>query len=596
MPLILPSSLYGNARHPILMPVGQFYAHKDIVGRAATIADLIQEIQPVPRPEALRWLCSIAKGLLTEQGMAAASQLQWARQVLPDEWSQRLADMMRSDASDAGVVFHRRAIWFVLQLAAISCKDSSLSMPNDEVAKRLGRACFMAGDVLTDIEAEVQDNLPRDDVSRSMTASLVPILDSAYSRVDVDLIGRSFLMWEDVAQSATFQSHLATRRLGGFADTFTAAYGIGLSEFLRFLLTLFVRFQGDGTQDNLNPLLLDMAEDPAFGIFTSDFRKAAIALISQTPDKLAIRLLRARQSWAFDIGPIRERPLLEIAAGKYCCPDLTLLVRTFADCVYFLLQGAYGKDQFRPLVGELFQEYLESLIDDFAVTQGQGRTYLASSRFQGAQIEAGDGILIWTNTAAIMEYKAGMLTTRQKLAGIPDEVLQGIEALASKKTNANKKGVPQLAATLERVLNGQAKVVSRGDIFDLSGCSTLYPILVCLDESFGFHAVRRILQQDLDEELTKRGVPRERVGPLMLWSVRDFEALAIAARTISVEQILREYADHLVSQPKDFTGTFSGFVRFRYGDGIQWHDALTAQKNLQVLEDLRSRFTAAGID
>ena len=596
MPLILPTALQGNPRHPILMPVGQFYAHKDIAGQAAMIADLVQEIQPVPRSEALRWLCSITKGLLAEGGMTAAHQLQWARQVLPDEWTHKLATLMQSDGPDAGVVFHRRALWFVLQLAILSCRESSPAMSNDEVAKRLGRACFMAGDVLAELEAEGQADLPREDVKRWMAASIVPILDSAFSRIDVDLIGRSFLMWDDVAQNNRFRSYLTTRQLDGFADTFRTHYGIELSEFLLFLLTLFVRFQGDGSQTSLDPVLLDMTADRAFSIFTDDFRKAAIGLLSQTPEELSIRLFQPRQSWAFDFGPIRERPILEVLPGKYCCPDMTLLVRAFADRVYFLLQDAYGKDKFRQLVGELFQEYLELLIGDFAVTQGQGRTYLSSPRVQGAQIEAGDGILYWTNTAAVMEYKAGMLTSRQKLAGVPGEVLQGIEALASKRGSGNKKGVPQLAATLERLIVHQAKVVSQGEVFDLSACTTMYPILVCLDEGFAFHAVRQILQGDLDDELSQRNVPCERVGPLMLWSVRDFEAIAIAARTFSVEQILRDYAAHLLSQPKDFTGTFFGFVRFRYGDRIRWPEAQPPQKNIRVLEELRSRFTAAGIE
>jgi hypothetical protein len=590
--LILPSTRRAVIRHPIALAASQFYCYSDVAGAKATVPSIIGEIHSVPRNEALRWLCSLSKGILAEGGMKAGTQLQWAKQLLPSEWCQKLESMMRNDREDAGAVFHRRAVWLVLQLTVISCSDTIVAISNEEVAQRLGRACFMASDVLTQIEADFQNSLPDDNVTEWMIAVLVPMLDSASARVDFDLLGRARLMWEEVPRSTEFQTELTARELHGFDETFLEVYGISLSEFLRFLVALYVRFLGKQLEPNLNPLLLDLAGDEVGKVFAEEFRTKPIALIAQTPDELAVRLLRSRQLWAFDVTPIRQRPLLEVMPGKYCCPDLTMFVRAFIDRVYFLLEDAYGKQSFRTIMGKLFECYIHRLVSEFTVTTGAGRTYLASPRFLGKTDEAADGILLWTNTAAVMEYKAGLLTIRQRLAGVPDEVFQGIGSLAVKGSGKDRKGISQLAAKIARLLSEESQIVCDGTTFSLEGCRRIYPVLICFDEAMGTHAVQKWLQPQFDAELVKLGVTTDRLGPLMVLTARDVEALTTAGQSISVEQVLAEYSQHLVSQPKDFTGTFLGVLRYKFGPSVQWENSLTFRKHREALEELMPRFTS----
>lgn len=580
-------------RHPIALPIGQFYSHKDVAERKATIPDVVHEIYAVPRSEALRWLCALSKGILAEGGMNPRTQIQWARQLLPPEWHSKLETMMRSDGKDAGCIFHRRSVWLVLQLAITSCRDTTVDMPNEEVAGRLGRACFMASDVLTDIEAEWQRSLPRKNPTEWMVALLVPMLDSSSARIDFDLLGRAQMLWVEVAQDAEFQAELSRRKLVGFEEAFCNAHGISLLEFLRFLVALYVRFVGKQLEANLNPLLLDLASDEVGNAFSEDFREKAVSLISQTPEDLAIRLLRTRQSWAFDVTPIRERPLLEVMPGKYCCPDLTIFIRTFLDRIFFLLQDAYGKDEFRSLVGKLFECYVHRLVGEFAVTKGAGRTYAASPRFVGTQDEAADGILFWIDTAAVMEFKAGLLTTRQRFAGVPDEIFQGIKSLYGRRPGGRLKGVAQLAVNIARMLSNESEMVCRGDALDLSKFRQVFPVLVCMDEALGIHAVQKWLQPQFDAEFAKTGASSDRVGPLMVLTVRDFEALTTAGQSVSVEEILTVYAEHLTSQPKDYTGSFSSVLRYRFGRSVRWDDSLTCKKHREMIEELLPRFESS---
>jgi hypothetical protein len=265
---------------------------------------------------------------------------------------------------------------------------------------------------------------------------------------------------------------------------------------------------------------------------------------------------------------------------------MTLFIRIFIDRIFFLLQDAYGKDHFRSLMGKLVECYVDRLIGEFALTSGPGRTYLSSPRFVGTQDEAADGILLWSESAAVIEDKAGLLATRQRLSGIPDEIIQGIQSLALGSGGKKRKGVLQLATNIGRILAGESRLSCEGDSFDVSACSRFFPILVCLDEALGVHAVQKWLQPHFAAALAKLGGDTSRVGPLMVLTIRDVEQLAIAGQSVSVERVLTEYAQHLTSQPKDFTGSFSRFLRDRFGASIDWKSSPTFAAYSRAVEEL----------
>ena len=81
----------------------------------------------------------------------------------------------------------------VLQLAVMSCRKAATDVSNEEVAKRLGRACFMASDVLSDIESEFESSRS-DDNTEWMVAVLVMMHASSYAQPDFDLLGRARLL------------------------------------------------------------------------------------------------------------------------------------------------------------------------------------------------------------------------------------------------------------------------------------------------------------------------------------------------------------------------------------------------------------------
>lgn len=528
--------------------------------------------------------------MLSPYGMNGQHQLQWLRQLLAPEWVERIELALRDESSPRTVILYRRALWFVLQLVLLSSDQSIEAADNIDVATRICRACFMASDVLTDLENANEAALPTDLASK-MVCLLVPLQGVEQVRVDFDAIGRATLRWLEVTGSTEFTNALAGRKTEGFEPKFLSEYGISLAEFIRFLIAIYVRFHGNQLDSPTTPFLLDLRHDDVAKAFDVGFISIAIKLISQSPDELAISLLGPRQSWAYDISPLRERPLLEMSDFKFCCPDLTVYTRAIVDRVYFLLQQAYGKKAFRELFGLHFEAYVHRLIEDFSGGAGGGRTYIKNPRFaSNKNQQAADGIFYWVNSAVVMEYKGGLLTPRQLYSGQHTELLEGINALMAKGgEKSGPKGIGQLAKNLRRLISDESKVRSSNDEFDLGRCAKVFPAIVCFEETLGFHAVRRYLQERLNSELGELA-SSPRIGPLFLLSAKDVEDLSTAGKSISVEELFLEYARYLTNEPNDFLGSFSNYLTHRFGTKIKWHESLTFRQHGEQLNELMKRF------
>lgn len=76
----------------------------------------------------------------------------------------------------------------------------------------------------------------------------------------------------------------------------------------------------------------------------------------------------------------------------------------------------------------------------------------------------------------------------------------------------------------------------------------------------------------------------------MVLTIRDLETLATAGKTLAIEQILPDSAHHLVSQPRDLTGSFSSVLRHSLGQMIKWENSVTFRKHQEVLQERMTRF------
>ena len=286
--------------------------------------------------------------------------------------------------------------------------------------------------------------------------------------------------------------------------------------------------------------------------------------------------------------------MLQISPEYTVCHDFGLLNRCLTEGIYYLLDRAYGRNKFTQLFGYLFEEYVNGLIRQFAIESPLlARNFYASPKYESKNDQAGDGILYWDESAVLMEYKSRLLTTRERYAGIPEALIDGVDDILGKEGSKSKKGIVQLASNLKRLLAGENVVAQRSQALDLSGCKTIYPMIVVYEDVVAIEAVRQRAEQKFHEALKKRDVDSAKVGPLLICSLADLELLEVLAKKIETKRLLADYADYLQRNPKARLSTFHSFARKKYKSeiaGLEWwvgQTYLRAWKN--VMEEIERR-------
>jgi hypothetical protein len=292
-------------------------------------------------------------------------------------------------------------------------------------------------------------------------------------------------------------------------------------------------------------------------------------MVARTPEAIARSLVNEpRQSWSRDFTPLRQHPLIEVLPGKFACPDVSFLCRFVCDGVYWLLDDVFGNDheKFRALFGHIFEQYVNRLVEQFAY----GGNVLARMFYPGPKFsdgaEVADCLIHWGDTALLAECKAGLLTTRQKYAGLPDALMKGIDDLllrdqTSSAGRRTKKGIGQLAHSIGRLLAGEQLAGDRpcDSVPNVSGCRII-PALVTFDEALGLHPIQRRADRKLRELLTQKGVDSARVDPVLVLTVEDVEVIQGLQGFTSIELLVRDYAAYLRRDSDDLVGTFRDFA------------------------------------
>src|SRR5262249_41114904 len=151
-----------------------------------------------------------------------------------------------------------------------------------------------------------------------------------------------------------------------------------------------------------------------------------------------------------------------------------------------------------------------------------------------------DGLLHDRDLAVLMEYKARLLTTREKYAGVPEATWNGIDDILAKHKSGGKKGAFQLARSIRRMLAGES-VVSGQSQFRPSAKTTMIPVLVTYEDAVGLGAIRRRVDGKLRDTLKSEGVDPTAVGPLLILTIQDIESLEALAHRNQWADVVRGY-------------------------------------------------------
>lgn len=557
--MLIPRRLAEERRRRRAAPMapffGVYYGLHDVTGQRAAPADLFQALGKHRRSDIIRWIAAVSRWTAEDGALLPDNQVAMAKTMLPEVLRDKLLEHLRRAGPSNWCVFHRRQLWFLLQAALLACKEDTPAAEEETLRWAVGECCLMSSDVLQQLETKEPLGQGPDEANRWITSLCISFLDG---KDRLEVLARAQSFWFDLPADPRVRHRFEELNVPDFNGAFAAKYGLPFQEFFLILFTLYLGFETHAMREK-NPLLLDEAAylNPMFG---KDNVQRALALVSQRPDELALKLMGSpRQNWATDSTPLRENPVIQVFDGKHACPDIHLLHRCLTDKVYFLLQKAYPDRTFGQLFGYVFEEYVNRLFRRFSY-EGDilARTFYAAPRFQGREDEAGDGIVAWRRSALVMEYKARLLTTREKFGGMTEVTLAGIEDIVGKE--GSRKGVYQLARVIKRLLVGEKAVAGSPHALDLKDCPRIHPVLVTYEEAVGLESVRQQAETKFMGALQREGARSDQVGHLLILTVEEVEILEKLALDHSPEDLIADYVNYVVANPKDRAGSFRSFV------------------------------------
>ena len=575
---------------PSTTTIGHYHTLSEFTGNPTTVADLVRHLGTMQRSEVIRVIGNMSATVWSEHGMTLDYQMQMAKHVLPDDvWSQVRTTIPYND-QHTGRLFHRRQVWFLLQMAIISCSEDSPKMDPMLLQKRVGLAALMSSDLLQQIEqTHIPDLEACPNTNQWIATSMMPIMDR---HVGNEMICRAVCFWMEAQDDPIIQRKMQQAGLNeALDDYFMKAHGLTLRDFIVILVEAYCVFQVGAMSNPPESQLLDPSIMNGKQFSVEQIAKA-FALAGIAPDSLSPLLLAARQSWATDFSPIRSKPLIEVFPGKYTCADASIFGEYFMDGIYDVLQETLPNNTFRQLFGALFERYINTLFEDFLCgAPPLVRRFAANPKFVDSRDEAGDGLILLSDMTVLMEYKGGMLTRRQKYATNLRDTIAGIDNLLA-KFGKGKKGVGQLVDNIERILKGKKLRVDDEEL-DIPATSKIVPVLVVYDDALGLHAIRNHVEQKFLTEVRNRSLPEDRIGPVCILTIRDVESLQDYSSGVSVETVFKDYFKYLVKGREDTTGSFHGFIITKYR-GKQIRQSFVQAKTQMFLKGVLKATTPKG--
>jgi hypothetical protein len=428
--------------------VGLSYKMSDFTGAPVSESDLIRFLSQIRRSEMIRLIANMTATVSRDEWRVPAGQLEMARNVLAEEVWAKVKVKIASSGKLRGALFHRRQLWFLLQMALMVCSEDSPKLEPMEMQRRAAVAALMASDVLAQVDgAHTPEAWVDQGIDQWAATTLLPLRDQ---RPGGHILGRSICMWLDMQSDPIVKKRM--KQIGitkTFDELFAAAHGLSLRDFICVLMTAYNVYER-GTEETPPQIpLLDPAVMSGMP-YSLESATKAISLAGIAPDAL----VTPRESWARDFSALYCKPLLEVLPGKYACADVGLFTLFFMDGIFDLLEECLSKEKFRDLFGTIFEQYINRVFSDFLYSGTTlVRQFAPSPKYVGENRQAADGVALLSGLTVLMEYKGGMLTKRQKYGGNIEETIKGLDGLLA-RFGTGKKGLGQLVENIERLLRG----------------------------------------------------------------------------------------------------------------------------------------------
>ncbi|MFK7735174.1 MAG: hypothetical protein AB8B50_04045 [Pirellulaceae bacterium] len=592
MDLILPKKMLNQAKTRATY-YGHYVSASEITGSATQVSDLLQKLAVLKKDDVLRQVAHLLQLLVLYPHRPAELDGKLLPRYLTDEQRLQVANYLQREPG--GIVFHKQGLWQLLQFAATSCSDSVASIDEAKLRLEIGLCALLSNDLIDDDNWPADANEDESKLDDAITTALLPTREIGSSHQDVLDLYRFKTLWFDLPQTEDFRRRVKPLKCGtNWHEAFASAQGLELEHFATICAICVSFFMPD--QSNTNPKRMDLDSYFGHGTFRA-IADSVFALIAQTTDELARSLINEpRQSWSRDFTAIKKRPLLWVEGGYLVCAEFSFLVELLRTGIYYYLVAAYGQhaSSFQQCFGYAFELYVE---DKLAGIAHPGtvlvRELYPSPNFHGTKDEICDFLIDWPNVAVLAECKASLLTAKQKYSGDRGVLLKGIDdQFVGKNTNGKRKGVTQLAHSINRLIAGEKASLS-GDDVTPDPAKPIIPMLIAYDPTVGYHSVRGRLQRKLDAVLSPAAQQSGRVLPLVILTIDELERLQALSNAAPARGILLNYSRDIESGNSTQLGSFNHYLWDQFPDARVAHDSSMRNDCHRLMQQVEASFRAA---
>lgn len=436
-------------------------------------------------------------------------------------------------------VFHRQQILCLMKKVLLYSSDEGGENlnNNNETKYLLGNACLQMNEFLVPVEEtepvkndEFRIELEHNNVLNEMLAQMIsvtelnnpPKINRSIART-IEYLRLSDEILPDFYNGQTL------------SQTFNSLNGISLLRFLQMVYGICAWYELQDVEDLIkNPANFNLRKSTWFSKlnFTNEeidsfYELTAIKLQDL---ELAIKeeITNKTLKPQYNFTTFRTFPLLNLTEDTFTSVDVSFLVEKASFGLFHTILNSLKKhfpedkrlrSKFMAHWGDVFEHYVNNYLR--AIYPKFSGRFFPDTEFESKTTwKAFDGIIDYTDSLLVMEYKSGTMKVDAKYSGNPKLLLEEM----NKKYGRAGEGISQIATNIEVLFNSipENRRNIKGVLFN--NARGIFPILIVNELSFKFGLSNWKLWTWFKEEIDTKSINRLiSVNPLLTLTIEDLE-------------------------------------------------------------------------
>jgi len=460
-----------------------------------------------------------------------------------DKFDKYISVRMKEPNPASGyVVFHRRQLLCIMQMAAILCVDDKNSISLDNAGEK---ERYLFGEICLEINDHLhldQEKYPKSAVQHHLIVELLPSL---------DLDNEPSLMYE-VSRTDLLVRDYYPDKSGIIEKRFIEKYQMSLVEFRSFVFAHWGLYREKSKNGGTYHFSLNTKTLFKNSPLSKKKQERFWSLISRDIDKLTAQTYADRRSvpeMAFRT--FRQFPILR--NGNFLIPlDVNFMLATSASDLFWTIHRSLSeieRDDFFSNWGKSFEKYVTDVIKKRPQT---GKEIFLSNPTDSNGEEMGDGLLYDGERIAVLEYKSKVISLAERYSGARRELLRAFDSAF-----LLRKGKLQLVSQTERLYGKKGEKFLSDNGIKIENIKRIFPVVVTLDRTSQAFLVPDYLRGRFAEKNKNSTLP---IVPLTVCHISSLEMFEGYTGTKTLLDIIEENSNLSINSGVTFSSQIEKYL------------------------------------